>query len=497
MPKTRSSGNTIASRGNAGVTGGSGGGAGFSNEIDINGIGIDGSMEMSQRLNNRLAEMQSIDVPVTSQTRGTQETVQVQFDTNIPGVANVTSQSGRAYTVNTVEESCTCPDNTYRQSRCRHIEAADIAQQQLPQGTSIGSAIDNDVNVNETVTEHVDNEEQLETHNSERIFTDDNHFYADNMREFENDMERLRTASIPYEYENVLNGSDISFGIELEFVAGDSNAIARELYELGICSAPTMQGYHSSGTPGKWKLERDGSVTEGRYGGELVSPILKDTPETWQQIEKICEVARRHGARVNNKTGGHVHISTDPLDGKRHRWKRLFKAFSGTEEAIFRFSGGELGAFRNSGYAASSITDLQRGISTTLPQQEDTNYFRRAFREAGIGRERYRSLNLQPFVAGTRDAIEIRAFNGSLTPGVIQANVKLSVGLVHAAEKSRIRGDSQADTTESFSRRGQMINNRHTNIRDNNSVAKMLDVFFTRKSDKEHILSVVAKNRWR
>lgn len=498
MPKTRSSGTTISSRGGSGGGGGAGfGGAGFGDFIDISGIGADGSREMSQRLDDRLAEIQTIDVPVTSQTRGTVETIQVQFDSNTPGVANTISQSGRGYTVNTIDESCTCPDHTYRQSRCRHIEAAAIAQEQLAQGTSLGSAVSYNVNVNETVTEHVSNEVELETRNSERIFTDDDHFYTDNMSEFENDMERLRTAPVPYEYENVLNGSDITFGIELEFTVGNSDAIARELYDLGICSSPTMQGYHSSGTPGKWKLERDGSVTEGSYGGELVSPILKDTPETWRQIEKICEVARRHGARVSNKTGGHVHISTDPLDGKRHRWKRLFKAFSGTEESIFRFSGGELGAFRDTSYAASSVDELRAGISTALPQQEDTGYFRRAFREAGMGRNRYRSLNLQPFVNGTRDAIEIRSFNGSLTPGIIQANVKLSVGLVHAAERSRIRGDSESSTTESFSKRGHMINNQNTNTKNNTAVAKMLDVFFTRKSDKEHILSVIAKNRWR
>ncbi|EPB8164324.1 hypothetical protein P3F01_14985 [Clostridium perfringens] len=38
----------------------------------------------------------------------------------------------------------------------------------------------------------------------------------------------------------------------------DSNAIAREFYELGIVISHRRLSYHSRSEPGKWKLERDG-----------------------------------------------------------------------------------------------------------------------------------------------------------------------------------------------------------------------------------------------
>lgn len=497
MPKTRSSGNTIASRGSGG--GGAGG------EIGGGGMGSAGPgyertlEEMSERIQDRMEEARTVSVMVESRSRVGLEEVQVTFDPATPGMATVQSASGNSYTVNTEEETCTCPDHRFRGARCRHIEATALAQEEIGQGTYVGSAEDQQVNVNETVREHIAHEVAEETDNAERGFSDDEHFYTDNPEQFTADMERLRNEPIPYEYENVLNGSDITFGIELEFVRGNSDAIARELYNLGIVGTPRMIQYHGYSDPNKWKLERDGSVTDGSRGGELVSPILTDTPETWRQIETICEVARRHGGQVNLRTGGHVHVSAEPLDGKRQRWRRLFKAFSGSEESIFRFSGGELGRFRDTHYTASSASDMARGIRARLPEEGSLSDFRTALnhRESGINWRKYRSINLGPFANGTRNAIEIRAFNGSLTPGVIQANVKVAAGLIHTAERSRIQGENEGLTTAAFRKRGKLINQYSEGGQDNASMMRFVDTYFTRKKDKEHIMSILARNSWR
>lgn len=500
MPKTRSSGNTIASRGSGSGSGGGGFGAGGSG-----GIGFEGNNEMSNRLDERIQETGSVDVEVMSRTRDGMETVTVNFDSNTPGIFAVDSASGNSYTVNSEEETCTCNDYVHRNRRCRHMEAVALAQEEMPRGFAGGSRTDQEVNANEVSREHINNERTLEAHNAERSFSDDNHFYTDNPEEFERDMARLRNEPIPYEYENVLNGSDITFGIELEFVGGDSNAIARELYAMGIVAYDHMTPYHAEtryphryrGNHGKWKLEEDGSVTSGRRGGELVSPILKDTPETWQQIEIICQVAKRHGGRVSSKTGGHVHVSVEPLDGKRQRWRRLFKAFAGNEEAVFRLSGGELGQMRRgeTDYAATTRAELDSAIRTPLPEEGSLADFRH--RLSNVNWQKYRSFNLKPFTSGTRPTLEIRAFNGSLTPGVIQANIKTSVGLIHAAERSRTQGVSEGLTTSSFSKRGRLIEETNSNRQDSATMMRMLDAFFTRKSDKEHVLNVMAKNRWR
>ncbi|MFD0474790.1 hypothetical protein ACFQ0B_45995 [Nonomuraea thailandensis] len=51
-------------------------------------------------------------------------------------------------------------------------------------------------------------------------------------------------------------------------------------------------GYRSGahGGRGLWRLEKDSTVM-----GELVSPILYDEPETWENIRLACEIIRAHG----------------------------------------------------------------------------------------------------------------------------------------------------------------------------------------------------------
>ena len=146
-------------------------------------------------------------------------------------------------------------------------------------------------------------------------------------------------------------------------------------------------------------------------------------------------------------------------------------------------------------YAATTRAELDSAIRTPLPEEGSLADFRH--RLSNVNWQKYRSFNLKPFTSGTRPTLEIRAFNGSLTPGVIQANIKTSVGLIHAAERSRTQGVSEGLTTSSFSKRGRLIEETNSNRQDSATMMRMLDAFFTRKSDKEHVLNVMAKNRWR
>ena len=446
--------------------------------------------EMSDRIEDRLREAGTVRVNVESRTRHTREDVDVTFSGR---TAVISSGSGRSYTVDLDAGACSCPDHVYRHSHCRHIEAADIAREQITQGTFQGSIHDADVNTNQFAGEYISNETDEEIRNLQREYADDSFFYTENPEQFQKDMQRLREAPVPYHYNNALNGSNITFGVELEFVDGDSDAIAKELYDLGICSHSRMQEYHSIRESGKWILESDVSVTYGNYGGELISPVLTDTPETWKQIETVCEVAKRHGARVNIETGGHIHVgAADTLDGKRERWKRFFKATTGFEETFHRLAGGEQGRFRDGDYAESSLTQSWAGIEVRMPEEGNVSEFQSIIRN--ISRGKFQSINISPF-SDDKKTIEFRAFNGTLTPGIIQANVKYAAGIINTAVNSRT-GEG-ITVTESDRKRGGIINDyQNNNQQDETSIMKAMDAIFSRKEDKEHILSVIAKNSW-
>lgn len=448
--------------------------------------------EMSERLQQRLEELGPIDVEIYSRSRHRNELARIVFTETGATV----STDGGAYHVNPDEETCTCPDHTHRGGCCRHIQAVGIARDEVRRGILSGSLNNDDVTIRQVATE-AGREERREQLSISHEYTDDNFFYTEHPDAFQEDMERASFAAIPYEYENALNGSNTTFGIELEFVDGDSNAIARELYQLGICSNQSMGNYHTQRQPGKWIVERDGSVTSGNRGGEIISPILTDTPETWRQIEMVCEVAKRHGARVSHKTGGHVHVGAEAsLDGKRQRWRRFFKLNAGFEEVYARISGGEQGRMRYGHYAQSSLSQNLLGIRARMPEEGTTGEFQGIISRISAGK--YQMINISPFA--TKKTVEFRGFNGTLTPGVIQANVKYAVGLVNSAERSRIKG-SETDNiipSDSDRKRGRIINNYETNnTRTDTSIMAALDAIFPRQSDKKHLLSVIAKNDWK
>ena len=448
--------------------------------------------EMSDRIEDRLRDAGTVRINIESRSRGSREDVDVIFSGR---TAVISSGSGRSYTVDLDTNTCSCPDHVHRQNRCRHIEAADIAREQITQGTTQGSSSDIEINPRTFTNEHIQNEINEELGNHQREYVDDSFFYIENPEQFQQDIDRLRDAPIPYYYDNVLNGSNITFGVELEFVDGDSDAIARELHSMGICSSPSMQRYHSARIPGMWVLERDGSVTRGGYGGELISPVLCDTPDTWRQIETICEVARRHGARVNTNTGAHVHIGAEEaLDGKRQRWRRFFKTTTGFENIFHRLAGGEQGRFRGGHYTPSAQLQNRTGITTRMPQDGQTSDFQNVI--GRISRGKYQSINLSPF-SGNKKTVEFRAFNGTLTPGIIQANVKYAAGVINTSVRSRIRQGEGMTVTDSDRKRGRIINDYDiNNSRDSTAIMKAMDVMFSRKEDKEHVLSVIAKNSW-
>lgn len=476
MPKGRRNGIASRNSGGGGIAAAAGDFHGSENTADM--------------INERLREVGTVRVQVNSRTRGRMEDVDVIFS-DTPGMAQVSSTSGETYNVDYINGGCTCMHHTMREERCRHIDAVDIARGQVISGNDNNINGINALETRDLIEENQRNELMVDQE-------DDNFFYLDNEEEFERNLRN--GINVEYEYENVLNGSDITFGVELEFVGGNANAIARELYREGICAYDERVRYHAPSVQGKWKLERDGSVSEGVGGGEIVSPVLKDTPETWRNIERVCEIAQRHGARIDSRCGGHVHIGMEPLDTARQRWRRFFNIMSGYEECIYRAAGGDEGRIRSGHrhYATSFQRRAEYGSNRRI--RLDSIQDVRNLASDVSQRERYYALNLKNIAdSGKPDTVEFRYFNGSLNAKQIQANVKLSAGVIMASRKCRTKNiDSIGyEVSESFKRRGDILKNQNHESRSSKKIAEFLDVICTRKKDKDALLNVFSKNTWR
>jgi hypothetical protein len=68
-----------------------------------------------------------------------------------------------------------------------------------------------------------------------------------------------------------------------------------------------------------WVCERDSTVT-----GEIVSPVLRDTHESWAQLEKVCSILRDNGARATARTGGRPRgADSAGMDHDVNRFRRV------------------------------------------------------------------------------------------------------------------------------------------------------------------------------
>ncbi|MCL5058786.1 MAG: amidoligase family protein [Actinobacteria bacterium] len=448
------------------------------------------------------------EVEVPSRTRGRTDRLTVTFVS--ADEADVSSNSGRSY--RTSVDRCNCPDYIYRRGACRHMEALNRAVGMRGRGSTGSHTPAGGVPAPEQTgmqNEEYSNLQELdaaeEQQRRERLARweeyqrqhDDGTYLSRDENAFESLYELSRDGSnIEYEYENVLGGSENTFGIEIEFVGADINTVARDLHAAGLVSSPRRGGYHASRTPGMWAIERDGSVSDGDIGGEVISPVLRDTPETWRQLEKVCEIVKRNGGLVNMRCGGHVHVGADPLDESTWRWIRLARIAAGFEDVIYRMAaGGESqGRHRGEGggfhYSAPAPRGVDRFFSNRRVSQSSLI--------SEISPSRYFGLNLRNVGQGQKNTVEFRHFNGTLDPKQIQANVKIANAIVHAAENLRRNRDSTRERAQFIpgnpNRLGETV--MSGDDEGHSQVRRFVDAIFNNSRDKAAALWLYATSRW-
>lgn len=397
---------------------------------------------------------------VESVTRGRFEDITVEFSNNEHAI--VRSESGQVYS--TTADSCSCPHYTYRlqhtNGQCRHIQAFQAALQ----GSNSLSLTDIEGNRRQAESRSIEVTEQLHIQNRPQfsqidweeeaaresvlnIWRENRAFDGIYMSEDDqawNDLRQEAMQEWNYRYENVLGGTGNSFGVELEFefpLHISKEHVSRVLYEAEILESPNVLNYHSrqSVGPGFWRLERDGSLDNGL---ELVSPVLFDTPEHWQQIERATHVLRELGAYTNQNTGGHIHIGIAPLDHRTYSWQRLARIGLGYEKIFYRMGGAD-----SLSYVRTGTPGKHRGTYYNRPIPESATRIRgtdsaREAREKLSNDERYTMFNptnIDSFFR-PKPTVEMRYPNGSLDHRQIQAQVQVANAVIHQA--GIIRNDS-------------------------------------------------------
>jgi len=297
---------------------------------------------------------------------------------------------------------------------------------------------------------------------------------------------------IPYYREQVTAGraspaSGRRFGLEIEFSGGNRTAIGQDLYAAGLTSSPHQAGYHSgSGTTDRWRFEQDSTVS-----GEIISPAFHDTPATWDQLAQVCEIVRRHGGTATPACGGHIHLGLNGYDHTVAHHARLGELFRRSQDILYRVST-RPGAGRHRGQRwCQPITEAALGF--------------RQFAEIAPALAHANALNFNGVRYGDgRDHAEIRTFDGSLDPAVIQTQVKIGLALVAAG--TTLTDETVAgvpDEPVGTHRQQRQAAGQGTGPlvqpaweADTASFRAWVDLLFDRPEDKEQVTALFALNRW-
>lgn len=210
-----------------------------------------------------------------------------------------------------------------------------------------------------------------------------------------------------------------TFGVEIEFETGHRLTIAEALDQV-VGYHVHMTSYHGTrcsrcggtvdGYTG-WKVETDGTVTRGDYGGEVVSPVLQGE-EGLDQVAAVMTAIKAHGGRITNNCGMHVHLGARDMSG--HLRAGLLKGW------VFHYhdmldkmvAPHRVGNYYTQRFGAAEanrhIRELQAGHN---PQQPT----------------KMRTLNLTPLARiGT---MEVRYHQGCLRPREMRAWIGYLIGL--------------------------------------------------------------------
>jgi hypothetical protein len=288
-------------------------------------------------------------------------------------------------------------------------------------------------------------------------------------------------AADEYQRSDVIGDPQQTFGIEVEFDGADPNAVARALFEAGLAASPLQQGYHSRREPGKWAVERDATVT-----GEIVSPVLRDTPETWEQLERVCQILRDHGAHTTARTGGHVHVGVDSagLDHDVNRFRRVAQVCAWAEDLIYRLAG-------STGRGGRRHRGVGNGYRWCGPMgsgrfEEATSLAELASR---VGASHSVGLNFGNILEQRR-TIEYRYFDSSLDPVRLQNNIRLACWVTKRA------GDLPDSAIPSERMRlGTHAGQRQTGDGDR-LLRRFADLIFVRPSDKLRLYATYQHTAW-
>ena len=216
---------------------------------------------------------------------------------------------------------------------------------------------------------------------------------------------------------------DITFGLEIEYI--DLHYIeALKLIE---------KKYN------KWCFQKDESVCDSGFGGEVVSPILRDNRETWVELRDILVDLKDNFAHIDESTAAHIHVGSTIFNEDIMKYLYFLKMWTVFEKEIYQFSYGEFDHMRDkyrlfSSHIRPNMVRNYYGIKKVIEESNgvfiddlhDIISFLGKFRNLGVNLRNVKEIdNLD------KNTLEFRTFNGTLDKRIWQNNVNFVLSFLN------------------------------------------------------------------
>lgn len=253
----------------------------------------------------------------------------------------------------------------------------------------------------------------------------------------------------------------------------------------------------------------------GQGGAELVSPILYDKEEDWQNLQEVCNHMQKypgkHGDRVvaDSKCGCHIHFDKRTLEGKTEEQsqailKSFLRLWAESEELIYKMCNDVGNPIREGSLAVKAkgihklaeklqgikgmavpsgkriLQEIQQGTLKVSYKKFGT--LKRTLAKAKLDNRRYEGLNLTNLGNPDKNTIEFRISNGTLNPEVIKQNIFLYASLIQTARRSILEPEKVQENLQEF---------YQTDVTEEQKVGRLLNLLFENEQDRN-----IYRQRW-
>ena len=177
------------------------------------------------------------------------------------------------------------------------------------------------------------------------IFKSSGHSYKMNNEEIIKLTEAVKH-DMKFKVSRKLLNSDVSFGVELEFIGkrDQINAFADAMNKAVGTDKFVICGCYHKNTGKTWELGHDGSVQPrgsqcgcGMTGYELTSPIFNlSSKKDLHELATVCNLVKTHFSGVTNRTcGTHIHMSFPVEKASDALIEHFVRSYSKSETSLF------------------------------------------------------------------------------------------------------------------------------------------------------------------